>query len=24
MNTIIRALRPAFRPAKLEGDAAFM
>ena len=24
MNTIIRALRPAFRLAKLEGDAAFM
>ncbi|MCE3277232.1 MAG: hypothetical protein K0R13_3087, partial [Propionibacteriaceae bacterium] len=24
MNTIVRALRPAFRLAKLEGDAAFM
>ena len=24
MNTIIRALRPAFRLAKLQGDAAFM
>ena len=24
MNTIIRALRPAFRLAKLEGDAVFM
>jgi Protein of unknown function (DUF2652) len=24
MNTIVRGLRPAFRLAKLEGDAAFM